>query len=166
MIYFHNPEVLMQIIPIAGGKGGVGKSLLAVNLSIALSQAGKKVVLADLDLGGSNLHMMLGSGKNQAGIGTWLTKPDVDFTDIVLDSEYPNMRFIPGDAEIPGLANIQTNHKRSLIKNLCNLDADFVVIDLGAGTTFNTLELFSYIRNRYYRYGTCSYRNIKCLSIS
>ena len=132
----------MQIIPIAGGKGGVGKSLLAVNLSIALSQAGKKVVLADLDLGGSNLHMMLGSGKNQAGIGTWLTKPDVDFTDIVLDSEYPNMRFIPGDAEIPGLANIQTNHKRSLIKNLCNLDADFVIIDLGAGTTFNTLDFF------------------------
>jgi flagellar biosynthesis protein FlhG len=132
----------MQIIPIAGGKGGVGKSLLAVNLSIALAQMNKKVVLADLDLGGSNLHMMLGSGKKQSGIGTWLTRSDVVFEDIVLDTEYKNLKFIPGDAEIPGLANIQQNQKRKLIKNLGALDADFVILDLGAGTSFNTLDFF------------------------
>ena len=132
----------MHIIPIAGGKGGVGKSLLAVNLSIALSQAGKRVVLADLDLGGSNLHMMLGSGKNRAGIGTWLTKSEVEFEDIILDSEYGDLRFIPGDAEIPGLANITVNQKRSLIRKLGSIDADFVVVDLGAGTSFNTLDFF------------------------
>lgn len=132
----------MQIIPIAGGKGGVGKSLLAVNLSIALAQMKKKVVLADLDLGGSNLHMMLGSGKNQAGIGTWLTRSDVEFEDIVLSTEYENLKFIPGDAEIPGLANIQQNQKRKLIRNLGNLDADFVILDLGAGTSYNTLDFF------------------------
>jgi flagellar biosynthesis protein FlhG len=132
----------MQIIPIAGGKGGVGKSLLAVNLSIALSQAGKQVVLADLDLGGSNLHMMLGSGKSQAGIGTWLTRSDVEFEDILLETEYNNLRFIPGDAEIPGLANIQQNQKRMLIRKLGGLDADFIIADLGAGTSFNTLDFF------------------------
>jgi flagellar biosynthesis protein FlhG len=132
----------MQIIPIAGGKGGVGKSLLAVNLSIALAQSDKTVVLADLDLGGSNLHMMLGSGKNSAGIGTWLTRTGVEFKDIIIDSEYKNLKFIPGDAEIPGLANITSIQKRSLIKNLSLLDADFVIVDLGAGTSFNTLDFF------------------------
>ncbi|MDC7126353.1 MAG: AAA family ATPase [Spirochaetales bacterium] len=132
----------MQIIPIAGGKGGVGKSLLSVNLSIALAQSGKKVVLADLDLGGSNLHMMLGSGKNASGIGSWLTRTDVEFEDIIIDSEYPNLRFIPGDAEIPGLANITAGQKRSLIKKIYSLEADFVVLDLGAGTSFNTLDFF------------------------
>jgi len=143
MIYFlPKPEVLMQIIPIAGGKGGVGKSLLAVNLSIALAQMNKKVILADLDLGGSNLHMMLGSGKKQVGIGTWLTRSHVEFEEIILDSEYKNLRFIPGDSEIPGLANIQQKQKRKLIKKLISLEADFVVLDLGAGTSFNTLDFF------------------------
>ncbi|WP_282223710.1 nucleotide-binding protein, partial [Treponema pallidum] len=58
----------MQIIPIASGKGGVGKSLLAANLSIALGQAGKKVVVADLDLGASNLHLALGQKGNKHGV--------------------------------------------------------------------------------------------------
>ncbi|MBQ5646286.1 MAG: P-loop NTPase, partial [Treponema sp.] len=49
----------MQIIPVASGKGGVGKSLLSANLAIALGQAGKKVVLVDLDLGASNLHLAI-----------------------------------------------------------------------------------------------------------
>ncbi len=132
----------MKIIPVAGGKGGVGKSLLAVNLSIALAQAGKKTVLADLDLGGSNLHMMLDSGRSQAGIGTWLTRNNVEFEDILLDSGYTNLKFIPGDAEIPGLANIQINQKRKLIKHLSQLDTDFLILDLGAGTSFNTLDFF------------------------
>ena len=51
----------MKIIPIASGKGGVGKSLLAANLSVALAEAGKKVILTDLDLGASNLHIFLGT---------------------------------------------------------------------------------------------------------
>ncbi|MDE7140034.1 MAG: P-loop NTPase, partial [Treponemataceae bacterium] len=57
----------MQIIPIASGKGGVGKSLLSANLSIALAQAGKKIILADLDLGASNLHLVLGQSSPKAG---------------------------------------------------------------------------------------------------
>ena len=56
----------MQIIPIASGKGGVGKSLLSANLAIALGQAGKNVLIADLDLGASNrevLHLRIRSYK-------------------------------------------------------------------------------------------------------
>ena len=63
----------MQIIPVASGKGGVGKSLLSANLAIALGQSGKKVILADLDLGASNLHLVLGVQSPKQGLGTWLT---------------------------------------------------------------------------------------------
>lgn len=66
-------NVSMQILPIASGKGGVGKSLLSANLAIALGQAGKKVVLCDLDLGASNLHLAIGQNVKTRSIGTYLT---------------------------------------------------------------------------------------------
>jgi len=48
------------IIPIAGGKGGIGKSVISANLAISLAQLGHKTVAIDLDLGGANLYLLLG----------------------------------------------------------------------------------------------------------
>ncbi len=143
----------MRIVPIASGKGGVGKSMVAANLAVALSQAGKRVVLADLDLGASNLHLILGVPAPKAGIGTFLTaqpaagaqqqaSPGASFDEVVLDTDYPGLRFIPGDAEVPGLANIKPSQKNQLVKRLLSLDADYLVLDLGAGTGSNILDFF------------------------
>lgn len=132
----------MQILPIASGKGGVGKSLVAANLAIALGQYGKDVVLADLDLGASNLHLILGQGGGKSGIGTFLTNKSIDFNEVILPTDYENLRFIPGDAEIPGIANLNSGQKSKLIRRLYTIDADYLVMDLGAGTNFNTLDFF------------------------
>ena len=131
----------MQIIPIASGKGGVGKSLFAANLAIALGQAGKKVILADLDLGASNLHLVLGIQANKTGIGTFLSKSS-DFQDTIIETEYENVWFIPGDSEIPGFAALRVYQRNSLIKALLKLEADFLVLDLGAGTHLGILDFF------------------------
>ncbi|MCH5288518.1 MAG: P-loop NTPase [Treponema sp.] len=131
----------MQIIPIASGKGGVGKSLLSANLSIALAQAGKKIILADLDLGASNLHLVLGQSSPKAGIGTFITGEN-KFEDIIADTEYENLRFIAGDSEVPGLSALKVYQKNSLIKKFQSLDADYLIIDLGAGTHLTILDLF------------------------
>lgn len=132
----------MQIIPVASGKGGVGKSIVAANLAIALAQNGKKTVLADFDLGGSNLHIILGMRNLTFGLGTFLTHPDVTFDQVLLPTEYPNLRFIPGDAEIPGLANLSSGQKKKLIRRVSSLEADYVIVDLGAGSSLNTLDFF------------------------
>jgi len=132
----------MQIVPFASGKGGVGKSLLACNLAVALGEAGKRVVLVDLDLGGSNLHLMLGMRSVRHGIGTFLSGSNLSFEDIVFSTDYQNVRFVPGDAEIPGLANLTAAQKRMLVRRINKLDADFVLLDLGAGTSYNTLDFF------------------------
>ncbi len=132
----------MRFLPVASGKGGVGKSLVAANLAIALSRMGNKTVLVDLDMGGSNLHMILGLRNLRGGLGTFLTDKETDFESVVVSTDYSGMRFIPGDSEIPGMANLQVAQKRSLIKQLRNLDADYVVLDLGAGTHLNTLDFF------------------------
>ncbi len=131
----------MQIIPIASGKGGVGKSLLSANLSIALAQAGKKIILADLDLGASNLHLVLGQSSPKAGIGTFITGENT-FEDIIADTEYENLRLIAGDSEVPGLSALKVYQKYSLIKKFEALDADYLIIDLGAGTHLTILDLF------------------------
>lgn len=131
----------MQIIPIASGKGGVGKSLLSANLSIALAQARKKIILADLDLGASNLHLVLGQSSPKAGIGTFITGENT-FEDIIADTEYENLRFIAGDSEVPGLSALKVYQKNSLIKKFQALDADYLIIDLGAGTHLTILDLF------------------------
>lgn len=131
----------MQIIPIASGKGGVGKSLISANLAIALGQANKKVVLADLDLGASNLHLVIGHQAPKVGLGTYLTG-QIAFEDIIIDTEYPNLRFIPGDSEIPGLTSLKLAQKKDLIRNLQSLSADYLILDLGAGAHLTILDLF------------------------
>ena len=131
----------MQIIPVASGKGGVGKSLLSANLAIALGQAGKKVILVDLDLGASNLHLVIGQTAAKAGIGTYLTGQST-FEELVQPTDYKNVYFIAGDSEIPGLTSLKAGKKNDLIKKFNSLDADYLILDLGAGTHLTILDMF------------------------
>ncbi len=133
----------MQIIPIASGKGGVGKSLLSANLAITLGQAGKRVILADLDLGASNLHLVIGQFAAKKGIGTFITG-ETKFEEIIVPTEYENVSFIAGDSEIPGLSTLKTFQKNSIIKKFRELEnkCDYLIIDLGAGTHLTILDLF------------------------
>ena len=132
---------MSQIIPIASGKGGVGKSLLSANLAIALGQSGKKVVLVDLDLGASNLHLAIGHHPGSASLGSWFTEKS-DFKDIVSPTDYRNVSFIAGDSQIPDLTSLKHAQKVKLIRNLNNIDADYVILDLGAGTHQFILDMF------------------------
>jgi flagellar biosynthesis protein FlhG len=134
----------MRIIPIASGKGGVGKSLLAANLGVAFAQAGQRVILADLDLGASNLHLVLGHQAPQTGIGAWLNDTRKDFTSVIADTDIRGLRFIPGDQEIPGTANLRPAQRKALVKRLLALndETDYLILDLGAGTHQSILDFF------------------------
>lgn len=135
------------IIPVAGGKGGIGKSIIAANLSIALAQIGHSTIAIDLDLGGSNLHLMLGLQNEHQGIGDYINNPNTQFENLCVQTEWPHLKFIPGDGRTPFLANISYNSKQNIIKGIKNLSAEYIILDLGAGTSFNTLDFF-HIVNR------------------
>ena len=134
----------MRIIPIASGKGGVGKSLVAANLGVALAQAGQRVVLVDLDLGASNLHLVLGHHAPHTGIGTFLNNTKSNFAEVIADTDVRGLRFIPGDTEIPGTANLKAAQLKALVKQLLALkdDTDILILDLGAGTHQSILDFF------------------------
>ena len=53
-----------------------------------------------------------------------------------------DLNFIPGDAEMVGIANVSSLQKKKLVKELTSLDADYIIIDLGAGSAFNTIDFF------------------------
>jgi len=134
----------MRVIPIASGKGGVGKSLVSANLAIAFAQAGQRVVLADLDLGASNLHLVLGHQAPKVGIGTFLNNMKSNFNEIISETDVRGLRFIPGDNEIPGASNLTIIQRKTLVKKLLALkeDTDIVILDLGAGTHQSILDFF------------------------
>ncbi|HDQ14659.1 MAG TPA: MinD/ParA family protein [Sediminispirochaeta sp.] len=133
---------MTNILPIAGGKGGVGKTLFAANLGIALAQAGKTCVLIDLDLGSSNLHTCLGIKNTNSGIGNYIYKQESSFDALLIPTEINRLFFVPGDSLLPGTANLPYFSKKKIIRDIQKLTADFVIIDLGAGSSYNVLDFF------------------------
>jgi len=134
------------IIPIASGKGGVGKSFLAANLSIALAGLGKKVIAADLDFGGSNLHTCFGMHNTHPGIGDYLRAHYGNLEDLLVKTNTDNLQFLAGDARSPFMANMHHAQKLRLVQHLRKLDCEYLILDLGSGSTFNTLDFFGMTR--------------------
>jgi len=132
-----------RLIPIGGGKGGVGKSLTAANLAAALAGLGQKTILVDLDLGGSNLYSYLGLPNSNPGIGDYLISKQGSLADYQTATAYPGLNYIPGDGRTPFMANLSYAQKIKLAKEIRRLDADFVIVDIGAGTSYNTIDYFS-----------------------
>ncbi len=131
-----------KIIPIAGGKGGVGKSVLAANIALSIALNGKKTILIDLDLGGSNLHTILGIKNNNPGIGNFISGRKYSIKDITYSTEWENLYFIPGDSLVAGISELSKTAKRKITLALLDLDADYILIDLGAGSGSMVIDFF------------------------
>lgn len=130
------------IIPVASGKGGVGKSISTSNLAISLANMGHPTVAVDLDLGGSNLHTLLGVPNKYSGVGDYLHHDLPNFEQLLLPTHTKNLRFLPGDGQTSFMANISYHQKSKLMLNLQKIDADYVLLDLAAGSAFHTLDFF------------------------
>lgn len=137
-----DPARNVKIWAIGGGKGGVGKSLLTANTSICLALMGYKVVAIDLDLGGANLHTTLGVSIPDATLSDYLTKKVARFEDLLTPTLIENLFIISGAQDDVGMANLKQMHKNKILNKLSELDADYILLDLGAGTSFNTLDFF------------------------
>ena len=131
-----------KILAIGGGKGGAGKSVFSTIMAFWLARMGHRTVLMDVDLGGANLHTLLGIKSPDRTLNDFITRKYNDLGDICIDTSEKNLRLISGASDVLSLANPHFSQKIKLMTHLSRLDADYVVLDLGAGTSFNVLDFF------------------------
>ena len=131
-----------QIWAVGGGKGGVGKSMIASSLAITLARGGSKVVAIDLDLGGANLHTTLGVDLPKQTLSDFFAKRSASLESCITPTGIPNLDIISGAQDAVGVANINHAQKVRFMQKVRELDADYLIFDLGAGTSYHTLDFF------------------------
>jgi flagellar biosynthesis protein FlhG len=140
------------IIGVASGKGGVGKSTLVANLACAFGQAGSCVVL-DGDFNGASVEMQFGVKTPNLTIADFFRKRATDLDQLRFDSGVMNVEIISSRRGGFTDANVTHQQKLKLIRHLRRISCDVCLIDLGAGATINTVDLFNACDVRIMVYG-------------
>ena len=130
------------VVSVGGGKGGIGKTLLTANLGICLAKSRQKVVLVDADLGGSNLHTCLGIDQPEMSLSEFVNRRVDRIEETIVDTGIEGLGLISGAQDFLGSANIKYTQKLRVLKKICKIDADIVLMDLGSGTSFHVLAFF------------------------
>jgi len=160
---------------VGGGKGGTGKSFVTANLALCLSKKNKEVTLIDADLGGANLHTFLGMRKSDLDIGDFLTKKVPTLKDVAVPTQYNKLRLVKGSDHLLFTANLNYFKKLKLLRHIKTFDSDVIIIDIGTGSTYNSIDFFllsnpgilvvnpepTSIENAYYFLKSCIIRLLK-----
>lgn len=131
------------IISIGGGKGGVGKSSVTANIGALLVRKEFNVGFIDADLGGANLHLCLGVRRPKTGLQDFINGKFKTLQEIAVPTILPNSWLISGASDIVELANPNFSQKKKIIKNLAGMDADYILVDLGAGSDNHVTDFFA-----------------------
>ncbi len=127
-----------RIIAITSGKGGVGKTNIAVNMAIAYAQLGKKVILIDGDLGMANVNILLNMVPNYNLLH--VINHQKKMSEIIQDTEF-GIKFIAGANGFSRIANLSEDELSYFAEEFSMLgDADIIIIDTGAGISNNVLQ--------------------------
>ncbi|MBQ0039700.1 MAG: MinD/ParA family protein [Treponema sp.] len=130
-----------RIIAITSGKGGVGKTNIAVNTAIAYAQLGKKVILIDGDLGMANVNVLL-SVVPQYNLMHVLNHKKT-MKEIIIDTEF-GFKFIAGANGFAKIANLSNDELDYFANEFASLgNADIIIIDTGAGISNNVLQFLA-----------------------
>ncbi len=122
----------VQVIAVTGGKGGVGKTNFSVNLSIALAEMRRKVVLLDADLGLANVDILLGI-KAQYNLSDVLSG-EVELRDILVTGP-AGIKVVPASSGVQQMSSLSPQEHGALINAFADLSnqLDVLVVDTAAG---------------------------------
>ena len=127
-----------RVIAVASGKGGVGKTQVAMNLSLALARRGRRVVLIDADLGTANVDVALNLSAPHDLSQVLSGRMTID--EVAVEIE-PGLRVVVGASGLAGAADLSALDRGDLVGSLSRLEhsADELIIDCGAGISQNVL---------------------------
>jgi flagellar biosynthesis protein FlhG len=122
----------MQVIAVTGGKGGVGKTNIAVNMAVSMSMEGLDVMLFDADLGLANVDIILGMQIKHTLADVISGNKGV--TDVVVDGP-EGLRVIPAASGVAQMVEMQRTDQETLIRQLSDqlMPPDVLIVDTGAG---------------------------------
>jgi flagellar biosynthesis protein FlhG len=130
------------MIAVGGGKGGVGKTLLVANLAASIAEAGHRVIAVDTDLEGANLHTVLGVSAPKSGLADYVARRELDLQKLLIETPIPGLRLIAGTHGHLGSPQPRHFRRVELLGKLRKLPADYVLVDLGAGTHPSVMDYF------------------------
>ena len=132
-------------ISIGSGKGGTGKTTIIANLALLLARQGRKVCLADLDLGGADAHFYFGQMYPKKRLTDFLARKVDSLSDITQTLySYDGLQLIPGTGNTLQTANMSYQEKQRLLRALSAIDSDVLLLDVGAGTSYHALDFFMF----------------------
>jgi len=136
------PQTSPQVIAVASGKGGVGKTFFSLQLAARAAKSGKRVLLVDADLGLANADVMLGISA-PASIEQVL-QGQSRLKDIIVDSGH-GFDVLPGGSGLYELTNLDTPQQQLMLDEMSSIgsDYDLIVIDTAAGIGDNVLYFVS-----------------------
>jgi len=131
-----------RLCTIGSGKGGVGKSFLAASMGVALTRAGKSVILVDANLAAPNLYDYLGI-KAPACTLLDVLEGQAKLSDALMPTPESQMRYLSCVSDELGMADLAPGQQQEMAECLSRLDADYVLIDGGSGVSFSVLDFFN-----------------------
>ncbi len=128
-----------RVITITSGKGGVGKTNVTINLALALSQMGLKVVILDVDFGLANIDVLFGIVPKYSILD--VIRDEKSINDVLTDGPN-NIKFLSGGSGVEELIRLDRKQLREFVAHISQLDKlfDVILIDTGAGLSQNVMS--------------------------
>jgi flagellar biosynthesis protein FlhG len=137
-----------EVIGVASGKGGVGKTTVSINLAVALAQRGHQVMLFDADLGLANAQIALGA-RATYNLSHFLSG-DKTLEEITITTRQ-GVRLIPGASGVHELAGLNNVQAASIVQAFSSLSGqiDYLIVDVAAGISPSVLSFLAACQRRF-----------------